>query len=385
MRIALYGPYLYQLAMGLRENSENEVRLFLDEETFPRSLFDESTVRDRGFVEIGPWADRRAITRPHKAPITRLMADYDVILATELGPVFAQYTQTRFFFIPSGWDLTSGPFPIRTRSLRNRGIGDISATIVAYHLRNGIRAAAGIWGAPFAPLVGAANRLGCTLSADLPQPIDTNMFAPLAVPVTPKYSDTLEIFHPTRMILSRDSVLCEIGRWKGNDILFQGLVETIDKGIDINLTLIDRGSSPDQELALSIIDELDLQSHVTWLHSGTEKGFTWSELAKLYQASDIVVDQFGGWFGLVSLEGASCGKPVINHVNSEVMDAMHPSGHPFVQAETSWEVSEKIALCRDPDTRAAIGNASRKWVIANHDRSTVGRICEAILSNEGLT
>ena len=130
--------------MGLRENSENEVRLFLDEETLPRSLLDELAVRDRGFVEVGPWATRKAIIRPHKAPITRLMAEYDVIFATELGPIFAQYTQTRFFFIPSGWDLTSGPFPIRTRSLRTRGAGDVSAAIVALHLRKGIRAASGI-------------------------------------------------------------------------------------------------------------------------------------------------------------------------------------------------------------------------------------------------
>ena len=41
MRIALYGPYMFGLAVGLRENPSNDVRLFLDEETLPRSLLEE--------------------------------------------------------------------------------------------------------------------------------------------------------------------------------------------------------------------------------------------------------------------------------------------------------------------------------------------------------
>lgn len=384
MRIALYGPYLYQLAVALRENTENEVRLFLDEETFPRSLLDESAISDRSLVHFGKWATRSAIIRPHRAPVTRLMSAYDVILATELGPIFARHARTRYFFIPSGWDLTSGPFPIRTRSLRPRGIGDISAAIVAMNLRRGIRAAEGIWGAPFPPLVRAASLLGRCLSADLPQPIDTDLFAPEAIPIERKDSNTLEIFHPTRMIMSQNPTLMEIGRWKGNDILFRGMAYALDQGVDLNVSLIDRGSSPDQELATSLIADLGLEDHVTWLHSGSEKGFTWRDLAGLYRASDIVIDQFGGWFGLVSLEGASCGKPVINRLNSEVMTTMHPGGHPFLQARTPKEVADKIVLCSDPAACTAIGNASRKWVVENHDRSTVGKICETILSNEGL-
>ncbi|SVE28464.1 uncharacterized protein METZ01_LOCUS481318, partial [marine metagenome] len=46
MRIALYGPYMFELAAGLRENPENDVRLFLDEATMPRSLLSESALED---------------------------------------------------------------------------------------------------------------------------------------------------------------------------------------------------------------------------------------------------------------------------------------------------------------------------------------------------
>ena len=41
MRIALYGPFMFELAAGLKENPSNNVRLFLDEETLPRSLLAE--------------------------------------------------------------------------------------------------------------------------------------------------------------------------------------------------------------------------------------------------------------------------------------------------------------------------------------------------------
>ena len=127
MRIALYGPYMFELAVGLRENPSNDVRLFLDEETLPRSLLAEPQIHDPGFVCIGPWATRRAILRPRGAPITRALAEFDVALVTELGPIFAQHADTEYFFIPTGWDLTCGPFPMRSRSSRRRGIGDLSA------------------------------------------------------------------------------------------------------------------------------------------------------------------------------------------------------------------------------------------------------------------
>ena len=64
MRIALYGPYMFELAVGLRENPDNEVRLFLDEATIPRSLFSEPVLADADFVEIGE-SSRDWVLRHH--------------------------------------------------------------------------------------------------------------------------------------------------------------------------------------------------------------------------------------------------------------------------------------------------------------------------------
>ncbi len=385
MRIALYGPFMFELAAGLRENPANDVQLFLDEETLPRSLLDEPLIHDPGFVRIGPWATRRSVMWPRTAPITRLLAESDVVLVTELGPIFAQHAETQFFFIPTGWDLTCGPFPIRSRSARSRGLGDLSAAIIAIRLRSGIRAASGIWGAPFMPFELAVERLGCVLSADLPQPIDTSVFTPQveSTEATDGF-EGLTIFHPARMMFTPDPFLVETGQWKGNDLLIRGFADAVDRGVIARLVLIDRASSPDQESARRLIQELGMNDLVEWLSSGTSAGFTWRELADLYRSSDLVVDEFGGWFGLVALEGASCGKPVLNHVAADVMALMHPDGHPFLQAQTAQDVRDVITMLTDPDRRAAIGRASREWVLEHHDRSVVARRCESMLAALGL-
>ena len=385
MRIALYGPYMFGLAVGLRENPSNDVRLFLDEETLPRSLLEEPEIHDPNFVCVGPWATQRAILWPSSAPVTRALAEFDVALVTELGPIFAQYTDTKFFFIPTGWDLTSGPFPIRSRSTRTRGLGDLSASVIAGRLRNGIRAASGIWAAPFMPFTLAADRLGCALSADLPQPVDTTVFAPRAEPEeTTDGFEGLTIFHPSRMQFTPDPFLIETGQCKRNDLLIRGFSDALGQGLDARLMLIDRASSPDQDMAKRLIDEFGMNDVVEWLSAETSAGFSWRELASLYQSSDIVVDEFGGWFGLSAVEGASCGRPVLNHVAEEVMASMYPDGHPFLQAKTAEEICDLITMLADPGRRAPIGQASREWVLKHHDRGVVARKCESMLAAHGL-
>ena len=385
MRIALYGPYMFGLAVGLRENPSNDVRLFLDEETLPRSLLGEPEIHDPNFVCVGPWATQRAILWPSSAPVTRALAEFDVALVTELGPIFAQYTDTKFFFIPTGWDLTSGPFPIRSRSTRTRGLGDLSASVIAGRLRNGIRAASGIWAAPFMPFTLAADRLGCALSADLPQPVDTTVFAPRAEPEeTTDGFEGLTIFHPSRMQFTPDPFLIETGQCKRNDLLIRGFSDALGQGLDARLMLIDRASSPDQDMAKRLIDEFGMNDVVEWLSAETSAGFSWRELASLYQSSDIVVDEFGGWFGLSAVEGASCGRPVLNHVAEEVMASMYPDGHPFLQAKTAEEICDLITMLADPGRRAPIGQASREWVLKHHDRGVVARKCELMLAAHGL-
>ena len=384
MRIALFGPYMFELAVGLRENPDNEVRLFLDEATIPRSLFSEPVLADADFVEIGDWLSRSSIFHPASSAVAKRLSDFDVALVTELGPIFAAPSGVPFVFIPTGWDLTCGPFPIRSRTSRNRGVGDISATAVALRMRSGIRKAIGIWGAPFAPFRAAAERLGCDLT-NLPQPIDTGLFTPEGpVAEGPTMEGSISIFHPTRMQMTDDRFLVETGQWKRNDLLFRGAALAVESGVDVRIRLLRRASSPDQDRAGRLIELLGLSDRVEWLDAGTPDGFTWAELAALYRSADLVVDEFGGWFGLVALEGAACGRPVLNQVDPVVMGDMYPEGHPFIQASYVEQVAAVLADLVDPDRLREIGESSRDWVLRHHDRSVVARHCERMLAESGL-
>ena len=385
MKIALFGHFMYELAVGLRENPENEVHLFLDSATLPTCLRDEPLLHDAAFAKVAPWVSGRDILRPGEAEITEHLSDCDIAIVTDLGPIFAASAAIEFVFYPSGWDLTHAPFPLRSRSTRPRGRSDIIDTVVAARIRRGIRAATSIWGSGFLPFRSAVKRLGCSLGGCLPQAIDTELFRPTAPPPEKTRSGNVTIFHPARMMFTPNPFLIETGGWKRNDLLLKGFAKAVAQGVDSRMCLIEREGSPDQDLAKQLLADLQVSDRVEWLSTGTPDHFTWREMVGLYQASDISSDDFGGWFGLAALEGASCEKPVLNFLEAEVMEAEYPDGHPFVQTANEDQVCDAITALADPDHREAIGRASREWVLEHHDRSVVARRCESMLAELGLT
>lgn len=376
MRIALFGPFMFDLAAGLRDKTDHEVHLFLDESTLPVSLVHEPLIADPAFATVGRWATRPAILFPRQAAITRELAAYDISVVTELGPVFGKHTGHQYVFVPTGWDLINGPFPLRTARLRPRGRGDLSALLVARRLRSGIRGAAAIWADPFRPFMDASRRLGVSLTASFAQPINTDLFSP---PRKHNVADgPLTIFHPTRKLFDRSRWTLSSGQLKGNDVFLRGFADAVERGVDARLVLIERESSVDQEAGRSLLSDLGVSDRVTWLNAGTPAGFSWRELAELYQSADVVVDEFGGrtgWFGLVALEGAACGKPVMNQLDAAVMNALYPDGHPFVQVSDDCEVSDALVRLSDPQVRDVIGEASRDWIMHHHDRGVVATEC----------
>ena len=387
MDIALYGPYLFELAVGLRENPTNNVRLFLDESSLPRSLLTEPLLHDRSFAEIGRWITRKTILRPNSSELAKRFDDFDVALVTELGPIIASRSTTKFVFIPTGWDLTCAPFPVRSRSTRQRGLGDVSSALIAERQRKGILAAVDIWtSVPFAPWTLAAERLGVELSNWLPQPIDTCRFRPARnEDHLNTGSGALRIVHPSRMMFTQDRFLIETGQYKRNDMFVRGFSRALDQGIDAHLVVVERASSPDQVMMKEVIEDLGVSDRIEWLNAGTPAGFTWGELADLYRSADLVADEFGGWFGLVSLEGAASGKPVLNCVDLDLMNSMYPNRSPFIQTTDEGDVCDAISMLTDPQVRRTIGESSRQWLLANHDRKVVTRRCESMLKELGLT
>jgi glycosyltransferase involved in cell wall biosynthesis len=186
------------------------------------------------------------------------------------------------------------------------------------------------------------------------------------------------------MEFTPDPILIEVGACKHNDVLLKGFAKAVDLGVDARLRLVEREGSDDQDLARQLLSDLNVSDRVEWLSTGAPIQFTWREMVDLYRSSDVSSDEFGGSFGLAALEGVSCGKPVINYLEAAVMEAEYPDGHPFLQTSDGDQVCEVICMLTDPESRTTIGDASREWVLAHHDRSVVARKCESMLAALGL-
>jgi hypothetical protein len=383
--IALFGHFMYQLAARLRYKPENYVRLFLDSRTIPTCLRSEPLLDDPTFAIVAPWVGRQEILRPGDAETTERLSEFDVAIVTDLGPIFAERSMTPFVFFPGGWDLTRAPFPVRSRLTRRRGLADLVEAVLAIGQRRGIRGAASIWGPAFTPFRRAVDRLGLERGGCLPQAIDTDLFTP-GQPTLRSTSDswTLTIFHPARFMFTPDPFLIETGGWKRNDLLVRGFASAVGIGLDGRLVLIERESSPDERLARDLIDDLGIGSRVDWLGTGSGVEFTRREVAELYRSCDVSSDDFGGWFGLATLEGASSGRPVLNWLEPDVMAAEYPDGHPFVRVADADQICAAILELGDPERRLEIGQASREWVMVHHDRRVVARRCEHMLGELGL-
>jgi glycosyltransferase involved in cell wall biosynthesis len=386
MRIAIFGHSLFHLAVGLNQNPSNYVQLFIDSNTFPVTLKDEVSLHTQSFVQIIGPITYMDLLHPKSAEITERLSGFDVALVTDLGPIFAASASIEFIFIPGGSDFTEYPFPFRSKSTRSRGRQDIVSLTVAARLRPAIRSALGIWGSgPFSPWVLAANRLGLSLDRFLPRAFDTRLFSPVGDNSRLiEDSESLTIFHPTRIDYRDRLRTLETAGCKRNDVLFLGFAKAIHAGIDTRLILIERDGSPDQEKAKELLSSLGVAEKVEWLQPSDPAGYSWHETAKLYRSSDIVVSDFAGWTGMVNVEGAACSRPVIGHLESRAMMSMYPGGHPVVEADSAFAVFEAIGRLADPEERKQIGIASRQWALKYHDLNVVARRCETMLVALGV-
>jgi hypothetical protein len=386
VKIALFGHFMYQLAVGLRALPGVEVMLFLDSRTIPHCLKDQEFLDDTDFVHIEPWVTWQGIVFPNSTKLSSVFKNFDVALVTDLGPIFARSAGIPYFIIPSGTDVTQLPFPFRSWSARPRGPRDLLGFVIAVRMRKALRSANDVWpSGPFSPWLLAAKRLGMSFDTFLPQAIDTELFSPVyRTPANDPTSNRLTIFHPNRILFSRRRCLVESGGSMMNDLLFEGFARAVGRGVDAWLVLIERESSWEQEEARRILAELGVGNRVSWLEPDDRAGFTWTEMPKQYNASDIVVSGFAGWTALVSLEGAACGKPVITNLEPHAMEAISSEGNPFVQASTIEEIEEAIVMLAAPLQRESIGQASRKWMIDNYDRERVAQRCLALLVANGF-
>ena len=195
----------------------------------------------------------------------------------------------------------------------------------------------------------------------MPNPIDTEKYAPHKEALKNNYPYEALIFHPTALEWSL----------KGNDLLIRAYARLVKEVKDVFLLLSDRGI--DRERTKILLNKLGVYRYVKFLPLLNQQ-----ELLKYYNASDIVVDQFiVGSVGSAALEAMSCSKPVFAYISEEHFSSFYPELPPIVNTRTEDQIYERLyELATDRDKRRKIGEKSRNWIINYHDS---GKIAEKLI------
>jgi len=205
-------------------------------------------------------------------------------------------------------------------------------------------------------VITAARRLRLTNFQFIPHPVDETKYRPRPTRVreqlVQRFQTDLVFFAPSR----HNWVL------KGNDLLIKAFARFRKAAHHIPiLILTDWGQEVSRSRAL--IDALGLGTCVVWTPPLNKM-----KLIDYYNAADVVLDQFTlGVFGTVTPEAMACEKPVVLYFNRAVHEWCYAEMPPVISAKSEEEIFERLMeLSKDPGYRAAVGQASREWIVKHH-------------------
>jgi glycosyltransferase involved in cell wall biosynthesis len=388
MKVALYGNVCnnhYTIAKCLREYNIADAHLYLNDKVDiqhrPESDDPQLINNYPDWIHMDPLWDPFRFLKTFDKTFIKELNKYDVVFLSDLGVLLAPYIKSKTVFYVTGGDLTRIPFSDRyMRELNGVKIW-ISRTYIPLMQRRGIRRCTMIIAQPFYPFQSALKALhvnNAKVSKSFyPVLIDTNTFR--FIPGTRESVHEVNrkklepfrfvIFHPSRLFIEKKKDFVEMGVWKGNDNLFKGFANFLNKHkvTDACIAMPERIYSPDIALAKKIIADLGIENNIVWLTPPSEEGFPRSELVKYYSLSDLVADEFAtGWFGSIVLEGMACSRPTLCYVDDAVMKQLYP-WHPVISVKEPQDIAEKIAYFYHNRQKAKEhGELSRKWVEEFH-------------------
>ena len=208
----------------------------------------------------------------------------------------------------------------------------------------------------------AIKRLGLDNYVFIPHPVDDTKFCPQKTDFRDKllgeYGCSYILFAPAR----------QNWRYKGNDKIFRAyskLVKYFGKG-SVKLLVSDWGQ--EVEKSKQMVRDIGIERDVVWLPPLCKP-----RLAKYYNASDLVLDQFMlGAFGTTTPEAMACGKPVVSFYKPEDHQWCFEDHPPIINAYSSDDIYESIERgLKDPEKLHSIGVKSLEWYKENHSLDKV--------------
>jgi len=171
----------------------------------------------------------------------------------------------------------------------------------------------------------------------------------------------LRIFHPANLLWVSKF---KGQRLKSNDILFKGFRIYLDNGGKGKLYYIKRG--PDVKETEQLIIDLELTRDI----EAYSKNLDSNELKDAMLKADVIADQFGvGYFGLITLEAMSLGKPVIVFAPEKHTSLVYPPPEeqpPLLNASNPEEIAQKLLLMQDTKKMYQQSLSSRQWIEKYH-------------------
>jgi glycosyltransferase involved in cell wall biosynthesis len=108
-----------------------------------------------------------------------------------------------------------------------------------------------------------------------------------------------------------------------------------------------------------------------------------SEVRRLLATCDIVAEQFIHGYALAAIEAMASGKPVLSNLSDPYYYEVHRlhtglDECPIVSTTPETLVQNIHRLVVEPEKRAELGDAGRRYVVRHHSYETVGRMWEMV-------
>jgi len=294
--------------------------------------------------------------------ILRKVANCDALYVNGLYGIWGALSGKPYVYKPFGGDINHWPFLQDTEQERIRAwyirIILSKATILLgfLHQKKFVRVLDQIG------LDHAKVRGWCfPMDAEKYQPLPEADWIDLRQAYTSK--DTFVVFlcsqlmmHPTR----------EMQYTKGSDIFARGVLAFLDRVGTKNAVLwvVDKG--PQKKEFHELAEALGLTGSIRWIAPQQS-----TEFIRHMNAADVILDQINpdiGNHGYICVEGMSCGKPVLTHVdNAYRVDVAGEPFLPHVEVLTSEDVRDQLLrLYNDKMHLEAVGREGREFVLQNH-------------------
>ncbi len=308
---------------------------------------------------------------PYRSPVkylTRLLElvrfarEFDLIACSGLAPIWMRWTGKPFIFFSYGSDLDQ----VAVHGWSGDPAQSISAGqkalyfLLKHHMVGSLRKARATVLAPYQ--IETAKQVGLKNLRFMPHVIDTQLFSPMSDQQRQQERDVLHrrldcdfiLFHPPRHVWTdRSAPDC-----KGNDKVFTAFAMFVS-GYGKRAKLIVARKGWDADKSAELADRLGISSRVVWIDQVAKP-----EMVKLYNAADVVLDQFvAGVLALVAVEAMACGTPTISYVTKAPRGMFYAEMPPIVQAYSEADISHSLCgLARDEGRRRQLGVEGRVWV-----------------------